>query len=114
MIWLRIQAVGGFFMGAGQIFQQSFNVAGDTLAPFFVTLLSMWVLEVPAAFVLSRFTPLGEFGIPIAIALAMLTRLILYAAYFTTDRWLRVEVLGGSDAPRSAEAPAGGSRPRGS
>ena len=112
--WLRIQAVGGFFMGAGQIFQQSFNVAGDTLAPFFVTLLSMWVLEVPAAFALSRFTPLGEIGIPVAIALAMLMRLALYAAYFMTGRWLRVQVLSGSASPKSAEVSAGDSRPRGS
>ena len=114
VVWLRIQAVGGFFMGAGQVFQQSFNVAGDTLAPFFVTLLSMWVLEVPAAFVLSRFTRLSVFGIPVAIALAMLTRLVLYVAYFMTGRWLRVQVLAEDSSSPGSEAPEGESGARGS
>ena len=31
--WLRIQAVGGLVMGAGIVYQMSFNVAGDTMAP---------------------------------------------------------------------------------
>ncbi len=103
IMWLRIQAVGGFFMGAGQIYQQSFNVAGDTVAPFFVTFMSMWVMEIPTAFALSRYTPLAEIGIPVAIALAMLVRLALYAGYYKTGRWMRAQVLDPDVAPRDAQ-----------
>ena len=103
IMWLRIQAVGGFFMGAGQIYQQSFNVAGDTVAPFFVTFMSMWVMEIPTAFALSRYTPLAEIGIPVAIALAMLVRLVLYAGYYKTGRWMRAQVLDPDVAPRDAQ-----------
>jgi putative MATE family efflux protein len=98
-VWVRIQAVAGIALGAGQVFQQSFNVAGDTLAPMLVTLASVWALEVPAAFVLSRFTPAEAYGVAIAIALAMFFRLALYGGYYTTGRWLRVRVLEGALDP---------------
>lgn len=93
IIWLRIQALAGTLLGGGQVFQQSFNVAGDTIAPMLVTFMSMWVMEIPLAFVLSRWTPAGEYGIPIAIAIAMLARFMLYGGYYFTNRWLRVRVL---------------------
>ncbi len=92
VIWIRIQAISGMVLGGGQVLQQSFNVAGDTLAPLLITFMSMWVLEVPAAFLLSQFTPLGQYGIPVAIGLAMFLRLGLYAAYYRTGRWTKVRV----------------------
>ena len=98
-VWVRIQAVAGIALGAGQVFQQSFNVAGDTVAPMLVTLASVWALEVPMAFVLSRFTPAEAYGVAIAIALAMFFRLALYGGYYTTGRWLRVRVLEGTLDP---------------
>lgn len=97
VIWLRIQAVAGVFLGGGQVFQQSFNVAGDTVAPMLVTFLSMWLLEIPLAFALSRWTPLAELGVAVAVAAAMFARFALYGGYYFTDRWLRARVL-----PRSA------------
>ena len=100
IVWIQIQAIGGMFMGGGQVMQQSFNVAGDTLAPLLVTFMSMWVLEVPVAILLTRdfatvgqYGPLGQYGIPIAIGLAMFGRLALYTLYFRTGRWLNVQVL---------------------
>ena len=93
VVWLRIQAVAGTLLGGGQVFQQSFNVAGDTLAPMLVTFMSMWVMEIPIAFVLSRWTPVEALGIAIAIAIAMLIRFALYGGYYFTGRWLRIGVL---------------------
>ena len=93
IIWIRIQAISGMLLGGGQVLQQSFNVAGDTMAPLLITFMSMWILEVPAAFLLSQFTPLGQYGIPVAIGLAMFLRLGLYALYYRTGRWTRVKVL---------------------
>ena len=93
IIWVQIQALAGAALGAGQVFQQSFNIAGDTFAPMLVTFMSMWVLEVPLAIVLSQFTPAGQYGIPVAIAVAMFFRLALYGGYYLTGRWLRAAVL---------------------
>ena len=104
VIWVQIQAVAGVALGGGQVLQQSFNIAGDTLAPMLVTFMSMWVMEIPLAFVLTKFTPLGELGIPVAIAVAMFVRFALYGGYYMTGRWLRVAVL---EAGEVAPAPSG-------
>ena len=92
-IWLRIQAIGGLAMGTSMVYQQSFSVAGDTMAPMVVNLVVEWILEIPAAYALSQWTVLGQYGIAIATAGAMTVRFLLYAIYFVHGRWLRVKVL---------------------
>ena len=105
VVWLRIQAVAGTLLGGGQVLQQSFNIAGDTLAPMLVTFMSMWVMEVPLAFVLSRWTSAEALGIAIAIAVAMLIRFALYGGYYFTGRWLRVGVLPTYSPAEEARSP---------
>ena len=58
-----------------------------------ISLVSQWLVEIPAAFALSRYTPLGQYGVSIATAAAMFLRLGLYLVYFVRGRWLRAEVL---------------------
>ena len=94
VLWVQLHAAAGVFQGAGQVLRQSFNIAGDTIAPLLITFVSLWALEIPLAFILARFTPLGQFGIPAAILLAMIVRLMLFGGYYLTGRWLRVGVLG--------------------
>ena len=87
---------------------QSFNTAGDTMAPMLVTLFSMWVLEIPLALMLTGTTHtfglfggsftlpvlahLNEFGIAWAIVIAMVARFGLYMPYYMAGRWLRISV----------------------
>jgi putative MATE family efflux protein len=92
VIWIQIQAVAGILLGGGQVLQQSFNLAGDTLAPLVVTFLSQWLLEIPAAFILARHTPLDQYGIPVAIGVSMAVRLGMYFAYYINGRWLKARV----------------------
>ena len=94
ILWVQIHAVAGVFQGTGQVLRQSFNIAGDTIAPLLITFVSLWTLEIPLAVVLSRFTPLEQYGIPVAILIAMVVRMGLFGGYFATGRWLRVQVLG--------------------
>ena len=94
VLWVQLHAVAGVFQGTGQVLRQSFNIAGDTIAPLLITFVSLWTLEIPLAIILSRFTPLEQFGIPVAILLAMIVRLMLFGGYYLTGRWLRVSVLG--------------------
>lgn len=91
--WVRIQALSGLVMGSGMVFTQSFNVAGDTMAPMVVTFIAMVVVELPLAFVLSQWTPLGQYGIPVAITVAMVVRAAVYFPYFIMGRWSRVDPL---------------------
>lgn len=109
--WLYIQAVGFFAMGASMVFMQSFNTAGDTMMPMFVTLISMWGVQQPLAIMLSgaaadwtifgwavpipTVANLGQYGIAWAIVIAMAARLLIYVPYFFWGPWTKKEILAG-------------------
>ena len=87
--WLQVLAIGYLSMNMVQVFTQSFNTTGATMAPMIVTLSTMWLLELPLAFVLSNYTTLEEFGVPWAIVAGMTTRMLIFGWYFLRGRWLR-------------------------
>ena len=90
--WIRITVLGFLFMGAGQVFQNSFQMAGDTIAPLLITFVSLWGVGIPLAYALSSFTSLGEFGIAWAVVISMILRAVAYIPYFYWGRWLRVRI----------------------
>ena len=92
-IWLRIQVVGYVAMGIGQVAMQSFQTAGDTIVPMIVTLVSIWGIQQPLAFMLPNVAGLGQYGIAWAVVLAMAARPLFYIPYFFSGRWLRVRLL---------------------
>jgi putative MATE family efflux protein len=107
-IWVRIQVVGFVFMGVGQVAQNSFQMAGDTLSPMLITLGALWGVEIPLAYVLSEYTELGQFGIAWAIVVAVTLRSLVYIPYFYWGRWLRVRMF--DDQPK-APATSGAGAP---
>ena len=98
--WVRILVVGFLAMGWGQVAQNSFQMAGDTLFPMLITLGSLWVIGIPLAYVLSEFTGLGQFGIAWATVIAMTIRAGAYIPYFYWGRWLRIAMF--TDQPAAA------------
>jgi Na+-driven multidrug efflux pump len=110
-IWLYIQAVGFFAMGASVVFMQSFQTAGDTMVPMVVTLISMWAVQQPLAIMLSgvaldwtifgwvvpvpTIANLGQYGIAWAVVIAIAVRLLIYVPYFIWGPWTKKQVLGG-------------------
>ena len=89
--WMRIASLGYLFLGVGQVFQQSFNTAGDTMIPMLVTLVSIWLIQQPLALVLPDLG-LGHYGIAWAVVAAVFARLLIYTPYYFTDRWQRVRL----------------------
>jgi putative MATE family efflux protein len=87
--WLIIAAIGYIFMSPVQVFTQAFNTSGSTMAPMLITLATMWVFDIPLAFILSNYTSLGQFGVPWAIATGTTVRLLFYVWYYLTGKWLR-------------------------
>jgi len=92
-VWLRLQVVAAVFMGMAMVYQQSYNGAGDTLAPMVVTLLAVWCIEVPLAWLLSSGMNVGPLGIGYAAIAGMGGRLVFYVPYFFWGRWLRIKVI---------------------
>lgn len=90
--WLRIVAIGFVFMSFGMVFQQSFNTAGDTIAPMIFTLIALWGMELPLAWLFAYSLDIGPLGFAYARVIAMASRLFLYVPYFFWGRWLRLKV----------------------
>jgi putative MATE family efflux protein len=99
-VWIRIQVLGYLFLGVSNVAVQSFQAAGDTLAPMLITLVALWGVEVPLAYLLSHFTGLGQFGIAWAIVVALCLRALVLIPYFYWGPWLKKAVF----APQSGAA----------
>jgi putative MATE family efflux protein len=89
--WLRIMAVGYFFLGLSIVFSQSYSVAGDTLIPMVAVLVSFWLVQQPLAVLLPE-AGLGALGIAWAILIGIAVRMLIYVPYYFTGRWLRVRL----------------------
>jgi putative MATE family efflux protein len=90
--WVRIQILGHLFMGPGNVFMQSFMTAGATVYPMIVTLIALWVIELPLAYILSDTLGMGQFGIAWAITIASMSRPFFHVPYFLSGRWMRARV----------------------
>lgn len=92
VIWLRIQAVGYVFIGGANVFMHSFNTAGDTLIPMIVTLVSIWGVQQPLAFILPEALGLQQYGVAWAINVAILVRYLVYVPYYVWGPWMKKSV----------------------
>lgn len=90
--FIRIATVGYLVSGITGSLQQSISGAGDTVPPMLVTLGNLWLVQVPLAFVLSRNTPLGIYGVRWAMVAGVAVAAIAYAIYYSLGRWKHVKV----------------------
>jgi putative MATE family efflux protein len=67
------------------IFGSVMRGAGDTLIPMFITLLSLWVIRIPAAYFLSQ--KFGDTGIWWSIPIGWSMGMILTLIYYKMGRW---------------------------
>ena len=87
--------VGAFYI----IFSTMFVVgsimrgAGDTLIPMFITLIALWVIRIPAAYLLSGEKILGINGIWWSIPIGWVFGVSLSYSYYMTGRWKRKAVV---------------------
>lgn len=85
--FLRIQIISYLVFGYAQVLQQYLNGVGDTLIPLLMTWSSMWLVQMPLAYLLSRVTGLGVYGVRWGIAISLVIRAAAYATYFKLGRW---------------------------
>jgi len=85
--FLRIAAVGYLVHGFTAGLQYCITGAGDTLPPMVISLITMWVLQLPLAFFLPEVTNLGVYGVRWAIVSSMVFGAVAYVTYFRLGRW---------------------------
>lgn len=82
-----LHIVGAFYV----IFSAMFIIsgvmrgAGDTLIPMFFSLISLWIIRIPGAWLLSR--ELGEIGIWWSMPIGWFVGLALALSYYLTGNW---------------------------
>ncbi len=76
----------------GVVLARGFDGAGNTVPAMTINLLSLWILEVPAAYGLSRWLGWGVTGIWWGRVLANLANGLFFAIWFRRGKWKEREV----------------------
>ena len=90
--FLRIQIVGWLMLGFIITLMNCLNGVGDTWVPTLNTMITMWLVQMPLAYFLPKYTSLGVDGVRWAMVAAMVIRAAVFAIYFKRGRWKRKEI----------------------
>lgn len=85
--YLRIIGPTFLFLGAFNVVNGGFRGSGSTRTAMVFSLISLWVLRIPAAFVLVEFFSMGPTGIWYGIAFSNVGVALLAFAWFTRGTW---------------------------
>lgn len=91
-IFLRIATAGYLVMYFVYILQNCISGAGDTLPSMIITLLMVWVVQLPFSFLLSRYTDMGMYGVRWSIVISFVVGAAAFTIYFWQGRWKRKKV----------------------
>ena len=90
--FIRIATAGYFLIGLVMVLQFCISGAGDTIPPMVISLLMMWLIQLPLAYVLPKYTSLGVYGIRWAMVISIIAGTVAYTTYFKLGRWKRKKV----------------------
>ncbi len=89
---VRIVAPSMILSGVGVILARGFDGAGNTVPAMVINLLSLWALEAPLAFALSRWIGLDTTGVWWGRAISNLANGLFFAVWFLRGRWKERDV----------------------
>jgi len=90
--YLRITALFYSFIAFSVVLNRALGGAGDTFVPMLINFVSMWMIQVPLAFILPRFFGLGLNGVWWAVAVAFTVNGLLTLIWFQIGRWKKRKV----------------------
>lgn len=90
--FLRIGTVAWLFFAMEPVLMSVLSGIGDTVPPMIITLGSFWIFQIPLAYVLSKFTPFGVYGLRWALVIGMVAPAVFMGIYFKTGRWKKKKV----------------------
>jgi MATE family, multidrug efflux pump len=90
--FLRIVAFGTLFIAPSLILGRSMSGAGDTTSPLVITFITLWVIQIPLAFILARYTSLGLTGVWAAILVAYISQAVMTISWFQVGKWKHKKV----------------------
>jgi putative MATE family efflux protein len=92
ILFIRIMALSFGFLGAQLALGGAFQGSGNTFASMMLTMISIWVLQFPLAYILALHTDLAETGIWIAFPISNVIIAIITYIWFKTGNWKRKHI----------------------
>ncbi len=90
--YLRIVSPFYVFVALGVVLARALNGAGDSLGPMIITIVTLWILQVPLAILFARILQPATVGIWWAMVVAFVVQGLLTLAWFETGRWKKKKV----------------------
>jgi putative MATE family efflux protein len=87
--FLRIAAAGYLLMALTVVLQQALSGAGDTMPAMLISMMMIWVVQLPLAYFLPRLTDFGVYGVRWALVIGIFAGAVAYIVYFHIGRWKR-------------------------
>jgi Na+-driven multidrug efflux pump len=87
---VRFMAISFGFIGLQQSLMGAFRGAGDTFMPMILAIVSVWILQIPAAYLLGSHGSLGVVGLWCAFPISAAGTAALTVLRFKTHSWRRL------------------------
>jgi putative MATE family efflux protein len=89
---MRVVSLSLIASAVGVVLARGFDGAGNTVPAMTINLLSLWGLEIPLAYGLSRWLALGATGVWWGRTIANLANGLLFAFWFRQGRWKQKDI----------------------
>jgi len=87
VLFIKLMALTFGFIGLHMVISGAFRGAGSTLVSMMLSIIPLWVLEFPLAYILSKHTGLAEVGLWIAFPVANIIGSAISVFWFLKGSW---------------------------
>ncbi len=91
-LFLRMMSLTFGFIGIQMAINGAFRGSGNTIISMTLSIVSLWVLRFPIAYIFSRYTNLLEKGIWVAFPIANIISAIIAIVWFTRGTWKKKKI----------------------
>lgn len=92
--FLRVMALSFGFVGLQQVISGAFRGAGDTKTAMLLAIILLWIFQFPIAYVLSKMTGLGPWGLWWSFPIANVIATVVAWVWFARGAWKTKQITG--------------------
>ena len=91
-LFIKIMALTFGFIGVQMALNGLFRGSGNTMISMVLSIVSLWILRFPSAYILSRHTPLEEIGLWASFPLTNVLAAIISMVWFMKGAWKQKQI----------------------